>query len=448
VLGFSASKRRRPFKNDITEAQFDRMVQTTSRLAMLFIGLCVVVFALKAAHAILVPVALAITIGLMFGPVADRLEARGIPPAISAALVLIGFIVLIAVAVLSLAVPLSEWVGRAPTIWAKVQNELSNWQGPLEAIANMQDQLKSALGADAAVEVAVADNSQVIDLALVVPTIIGDILIFLVSLYFYLATREQIRVSILSLCVTRRLRWRTAHVFNDVESKVSRFLLSVTFLNVCVGVAMTLITWALGLPSPLLWGVLAAILNYIPYVGQAVMILILLAVGFATQPTLTQILLPVGAYMVVNMIEGQMIFPQFVGRTMTLNPFLIFLSIIFWIWVWGPVGSLMAVPALLILQSVLLNILPSRDVKPRRPVRRTANMTHKDVVLANAAKAIKEQAEEEAKAEALAAAERGEESPAEPEKVLIPDPEPVAVKKRTPRAPRKPAKPKGSPATA
>jgi hypothetical protein len=108
----------------------------------------------------------------------------------------------------------------------------------------------------------------------------------------------------------------------------------------------------------------------------------------------------------------------------------------------------MAVPALLILQSVLLNILPSRDVKPRRPVRRTANMTHKDVVLANAAKAIKEQAEEEAKAEALAAAERGEESPAEPEKVLIPDPEPVAVKKRTPRAPRKPAKPKGSPATA
>jgi predicted PurR-regulated permease PerM len=445
VLSLSASKRRRPFKNDITEAQFDRMVQTTSRLAMVFIGFCVVVFALKAAQSILVPVALAIVVGLMFGPVADRLEARGIPSAISAAVVLVSFIVLIVLAILSLSVPLSEWVGRAPSIWAKVQNELTNWQGPLEAIANMQDQLKTALGADAAVEVAVADSSQVIDLALVVPIIVGDILIFLVSLYFYLATREQIRISILSLCVTRRLRWRTAHVFNDIESKVSRFLLSVTFLNVCVGVAMTVITWWLGLPSPLLWGVLAAVLNYIPYVGQAVMIVILLAVGFATQPTLAQILLPVGAYLVVNLIEGQLAFPQFVGRTMTLNPFLIFLSIIFWIWVWGPVGSLMAVPALLIAQSVLSNVLPSREVKPRRPVRRTANMTHKDVVLANAATAIKEQAEDEAKAEALEAEAHGEPPPTKSEKVLIPDPEPVAVKKRTQR---KPAKPKGSPATA
>jgi predicted PurR-regulated permease PerM len=405
------------------------MVQTTSRLALLFIGLVVVIFALKSAQAILVPVALAIVIGLMFGPVADRLEARGVPPAISAAVVLISFIVLIALSVLLLSVPLSEWVGRAPAIWAKVQNELTNWQGPLEALASMQDQLKSALGADAAVEVAVADNSQVIDLALIVPIIIGDILIFLVSLYFYLATREQIRVSILSLCVTRRLRWRTAHVFNDIETKVSRFLLSVTFLNVCVGVAMTLITWGLGLPSPLLWGVLAAILNYIPYVGQAVMIVILLAVGFATQSSLAMMLAPVGAYMVVNLIEGQLVFPQFVGRTMTLNPFLIFLTIIFWIWVWGPVGSLMAVPSLLILQSVLGNILPTREVKPRRPVRRTANMTHKDVVLANAAKAIKEQAEDEARAEAA-------------EKAAIPEPEPVAVKKRAPR------KPRGSPATA
>ena len=434
MLNFSASRRRRPFKNDITEAQFDRMVQTTSRLAMVFIGLVVVIFALKSAQAILVPVSLAIVIGLMFGPVADRLEARGVPPALSAAVVLISFIVLIALGVLLLSVPLSEWIGRAPAIWAKVQVELANWQGPLEAIANMQDQLKEALGADAAVEVAVADNSQMIDLALIVPMIIGDILIFLVSLYFYLATREQIRISILSLCVTRRLRWRTAHVFNDIESKVSRFLLSVTFLNVCVGAAMTLITWGLGLPSPLLWGVLAAILNYIPYVGQAVMILILLAVGFATQPTLPQILAPVGAYMVVNLIEGQMVFPQFVGRTMTLNPFLIFLSIIFWIWVWGPVGSLMAVPSLLIAQSVLSNILPSREVKPRRPVRRTATMTHKDVVLANAARAIKEQAEDEAKAEA-----------ASEEKVVIPAPEPVATKKR---APRKAVKPRGSAATA
>src|SRR5690606_1425650 len=117
----------------------------------------------------------------------------------------------------------------------------------------------------------------------------GDILIFLASLYFYLATRDNIRTSILSVIVSRKLRWRTAHVFTGIETKVSRFLLSVTVLNLVVGVAVTIIAFAFGMPSPLLWGVIAAILNYIPYVGQAVMIGILLFVGFATQSDLVMI---------------------------------------------------------------------------------------------------------------------------------------------------------------
>ena len=114
---------------------------------------------------------------------------------------------------------------------------------------------------------------------------------------------------------------------------------------------MTLITWWLGLPSPLLWGALAAVLNYIPYVGQAVMIAILLAVGLATQAGWAAILVPVGFYLVVNFIEGQVVFPQFVGRTVDDQPVpdlpldhLLDLGL-------GAVGSLMAVPSLLIVQS-------------------------------------------------------------------------------------------------
>ena len=98
-----------------------------------------------------------------------------------------------------------------------------------------------------------------------------------------------------------------------------------------------------------------------------------------------------------------MIFPHFVGRSVELNPFLIFLSIIFWIWAWGPFGALVAVPSLLIVQSFLGHVLPSPAIAPRRPVRKTGKMTNRDVVLANAAKAIKEQAEDVAEAEAKAA---------------------------------------------
>lgn len=396
---------RRAAPQDISATDFDRLLANVSRLGLVIIASVVFIGALMYGRVILMPVALAIIVGLMFGPVADRLERRGIPPALSAAILVLGFILLIVAGIGLFAVPLSEWVARAPAIWEKFRAELVNLKGPLEAMGALQDQLRGALGSEeATVQVTVADSNPVTDLAVLAPSILAEVLVFLVSLYFYLATRDGIRMSVLALCVTRRLRWRTAHVFRDVEAKVSRFLLTVTLLNICVGVVMTLATWWLGLPSPVLWGVLAAILNYIPYVGQAIMIAILLAVGFGTQTGLEHILAPVGFYLLVNFAEGQVIFPQLVGRSVHLNPFLIFLSISFWIWAWGPFGALVAVPSLLILQSFLSHVLPSKDVAPRRPVRKTAAMTERDFILANAAKAIKEQAQEQAKAEADAEA--------------------------------------------
>src|SRR5690606_25292111 len=235
------------------------------------------------------------------------------------------------------------------------------------------------------------------------------------SLYFYLATRESIRISILSLIVSRKLRWRSAHVFGNIEQRVSRFLLSVTVLNILVGVAMTNVTWAFGLPSPILWGILAAVLNYVPYVGQAVLMAILLVVGFSTHSDLLLIVGPLICYGVINLIEGQFVFPAFVGRLMTLNPFLIFLSIIFWIWAWGPVGSLMSVPSLIILQSLAESLVPMQTVAPRRPVRRTAGMSEKDVILENSARAIREESQRKRIRESAEAAakEKLQEAPKE-----------------------------------
>jgi predicted PurR-regulated permease PerM len=384
------------------EEEFQLLLGNTARFGIILIALVIGIAALMIGRAVLLPVALAVIVGLMFGPVADNLERRGISPGISSAIVVLILIFLIVGSILSFAVPLSEWVAKAPLIWEKFRTSLMDLKEPLAALSGLQDQVKTILGGGAAMEVTVAEGNPVTDIAFLAPAILGEILVFLVSLYFYLATRQNIRASILSLCVTRRLRWRTAHVFRDVETKVSRFLLSVTFLNICVGVVMTLATWWLGLPSPLLWGALAFILNYIPYVGQAILIAILLAVGLGTQVGWVAILAPVGVYLVVNFIEGQVIFPQFVGRSVELNPFLIFLSIIFWIWAWGPFGALVAVPSLLIVQSFLSHVLPSPALTPRRPVRKTGKMTNRDVVLANAAKAIKEQAEDVAEAEAKA----------------------------------------------
>ncbi|MGV3575792.1 MAG: AI-2E family transporter [Devosia sp.] len=377
---------------DMSESQFERVLNNAARLSMVAIGVVVLLFVLQAGQVFLAPVTLAIVIGLMFGPVADRVEAIGVPPALSAAVVVLLLLGIIGVGIVLFALPLSEWVARAPLIWEKLQGQLANLKEPLEAFSQFQSQLSEAFGGgSAAMNVNVEDSSAVTSVALLAPALMAQILIFLASLYFFVATRDHIRISVLSMCVTRKMRWRTAHIFRDVEAKVSKFLISITFINCCVGVAVTLVMWIIGMPSPILWGALAAVLNYIPYVGQGTMLLILLAVGLGTQTRLEQIVLPAVCYLGVNFIEGQIVTPHFIGRTMTLNPFVIFLSITFWLWAWGPVGGLVAVPTLLIVTSILTHALPSKPVSPKRPVRRTRNMTDREALLANAAQAIREQ---------------------------------------------------------
>ncbi|GLQ53550.1 AI-2E family transporter [Devosia nitrariae] len=380
----------------MSENQFERLLANTARLAIVATGLVVVLVALQAGQMFLAPVTVAVVTGLMFGPLADWLEARGVPSALSAGIVVLTLIALILTGAALFSVPLAEWVERAPAIWEKLQRELANWQGAFESLGSVQEELSGVFGQSTRMEVRVEDENAVTTVALLAPAILAQFAIFLASLYFFVATRDHIRISVLALCVSRRMRWRTAHMFRDVEAKVSRYLISITIINVSVGVVVSILMWAIGMPSPLLWGALAAVLNYIPYVGMAVMWVILLAVGLGTRTGVEQILLPVGCYMVINFLEGQLITPHFIGRAMTLNPFVIFLSITFWLWAWGPVGGVIAVPALLIGQSVLAHVLPSRPVKPLRPVRRTRDMSRREEVLANAAQAIRERKAEKA----------------------------------------------------
>jgi predicted PurR-regulated permease PerM len=354
----------------MSRPQLDRVLVVTSQMALVILGTLAVVIALALGKDILAPLSLAIFAGLVFGPVADQLERRGIPAGISSAVVVLGFIAVIGIATYLFAGPISDWIARGPALWQKLQTQLAGLKEPLQSLGAIQDQLKSMMGNNAAMTVEVQDGGPVQNVALMAPALLASVLLFLAGLYFFLATRHHIRIAALSLCFSRRTRWRTAHVFRDVELKVSKFLLSAAAINLGVGVATTLATWALGLPSPLVWGALAAVLNFIPYVGQAVMIVVLLAVGLGTQSNLGSMLLPVVAYGAINLTADQIVFPHLVGRALTLNPFIIFVSTAFWIWVWGPVGGFIAVPSLLVLQSIILHVFPTTAAIPERTQRK------------------------------------------------------------------------------
>lgn len=359
--------------------QFEQILHTASRIAILLMGIFALALAMALGKFILAPISLAIVVGLMFGPVADAMERRGLPSALSAGLVVLLFLALIGVAGMLFAGPIAEWVARWPVLWERLQAQLVNLQQPFETLGAVQEQLKQAMGGGASMTVEVEDGGPVQDVAFMVPTLLADILLFLAGLYFFLATRHNIRLTVLSLCFSRRMRWRAAHIFRDVEAKVSRFLLSAAAINLGVGVATAIAMWAIGMPSPLLWGGLAAVLNFIPYIGQAIMLAVLFAVGLGTHSDLIGILLPVVVYAAINVTADQLIFPHLVGKALTLNPFVIFVSIAFWMWLWGPMGGFVAVPVLLVVQSVIMHVFPTTADVPRAVQRRLEARATSDV---------------------------------------------------------------------
>jgi len=335
----------------------DASLESIARISIIVIGLVAAFAALDQAQPFLSPVSLAIITGLMASPVASALE-RYIPASFSAAIVVLLFLAMIASAIALFSMPLSIWSERLPEIWRELQFYLTDWSSAFETLGGVQEQIKTIAGGKAQMTVDIADNSAVEEIATLAPALAAQIILFLASLYFFLATRHTIRTSILSLCFNRRARLRTARVFRDAEWFVSRYLLSISVINAGLGLATTVAMWLLDVPQPYLWGMLAFILNYVVYIGPAVMAGILLGVGLATWNSPPAVFLPMLVYLGLNMIEAQFVTPQVIGRSVTLNPFFVFLSLAFWIWLWGPVGGLLAVPFLLIGHAVIRNAIP------------------------------------------------------------------------------------------
>lgn len=340
------------------------LLARAAQVGAIILGIVAIIIALDAGKFILAPVAAAIVVGLMLGPVAARVEKRGAPAGLSALAVVLLFIIVLVGSAAALAAPLSAWTARMPQVWQELQFRLDQLREPIDALRSVRDQLRSAVGEEG-LTVSVEESSPVESVATLAPALIGQALLFFASLYFFVATRHETRRTILRMFTSRRARWRVGHIFRDVEHNVSRYLLSITLINIGLGFTVWLALAAIGTPSAALWGALAGLMNFVVYVGPAVMAAILFAIGLTEYDTLGGSLIPPLVYLCVNAIEAQFVTPHVIGRTMTMNPFIVILALAFWIWLWGPLGGFIAIPMLLIIYAVAANILPGIDPDPR-----------------------------------------------------------------------------------
>jgi predicted PurR-regulated permease PerM len=327
------------------------------------VGIFVLLFvaALYMCRPVLLPVVAAMVVGTTLAPIVKGAARHRISPWVTAIALGVVLVAAAALAVTLLAQPVSEWITKAPDIGAAIRQKLYVLDRPLAALRELQEVLRPSAVNQVAIEPSQWGVVTPV-IAAVTPAVV-EITLFFVTLIFFLATQMDFRRFMMSFFATRNGKLRFIRITNDLENHLASYVAIVTVINFGLGVVVAIGAWLFGLPNPILFGMLAMALNYIPYIGAACMTLVLLAVGLVSFPSLGYALLPPAAFVAVATIEGQFITPTVLGRSLTLNPLVVLLALAFWAWLWGPMGAFLAVPLTIVALVVLHHLFPPDEDK-------------------------------------------------------------------------------------
>jgi predicted PurR-regulated permease PerM len=323
-------------------------------VAIVGIFLILLTGALFYARDFVLPVILALLVTLTFMPAVRYLSRRGLPPALSAVLLVIAIGAVTAGGAVVLADPVSEMIEKAPEFAASLQQRIGGLEGPLGRLVDASEQLRglaeSAGGGEQAQKVVIAEPGIVAILAETLSGIGATLAATLILAVFLLSSGDLFLQKIVRALPTLHDKKRSLRIVRDVEAEVSRYLVTITAINIGFGIAVGLAMWVIGMPNPLLWGIAAALLNYIPYVGTLAGVVLTGAVGLVVFPTLGGALIAPAAYIVINLIENTAVTPVVLGRRLELNAVAILVALAFAGWMWGIVGAVIAVPLLVVVK--------------------------------------------------------------------------------------------------
>jgi len=331
-----------------------------STAQMATIGIFVILFfvALSLARPIVLPVTAAFVVAVLLSPLSQRADAIRIPSLASAfalwLLVVAAFYLVTAL----VSAPVIDWINKAPDIGRGIQEKLQMLQQPLSFLRDLRNALLPA-GAGQGINVdLVAIAQQAVS---VVTPALGQMLIFFVALFFMLLGRKRLRSAFAGAFHERESRLRVLRIVSDIERNLTGYFGVVALINLGVGIGAGVIAAIVGLPDPIAWGVLGFVLNFIPYIGAATMEVGMFLVGLVTFPSFGHAAIAPLLYIAMALLEGQFITPSVVGRRFTLNPLTVFLSLVFWAWLWGPVGAFLAVPLLIMALVAAAHLFPKHE---------------------------------------------------------------------------------------
>jgi len=350
------------------EPAFDAWARA-SHVALIGLFVIAVLWCAYVARPVIVPVVLAWVIATIVLPVIKRMQDYGVPRVASAIAVTLALALAIAFLLVLLSTPVSLWLGRASEVGVLLQQKLKSMNQPLAVLDEVRKAL-NAVGASvgsgqATLKVEQQSEAMVTTIFSIVTPAVSQFVLCIGALVFYLVYQQRLRSAVVYLLNDHETRLATLRTLTDIDEQMTTYFGTFTIVNVCLGLVTVVLTWAVGLPNPLLWGVLAGVLNYVPYLGPAIVTGTLGVIGLLTFPTLGEAVVAPAIFLAIVSIEGQFLTPALMGRRLELNPFAVFLAIAFCTWLWGPVGAFVAVPLLIALTVTLGHALA--DDKPDLP---------------------------------------------------------------------------------
>lgn len=318
---------------------------------------------LHAAREFLIPLVLAFLLALVFSPVVRFLGRRGLAHGVSAALVVITLLLAGLSGIYFLSGPVGQWIADAPRIAFNVERRVGGLIAPVRRVIEASERVEQAAsqaeteGDGQVQEVVVRGPNLITSAATAAPRAVAQAVFTLVLLFFLLASGDMFYDKIVRALPRLTDKKRAVRITYGIERELSRYLFTISLINLGLGVAVGTAMWIANMPNPLLWGVGATLLNFIPYFGAVVGVAASALVAIVTFDTLPPALLPPLLYLLLTTLEGQLITPAVVGRRMEMNAVAVLLSVAFWGWLWGVMGALMAVPILVAIQ-VFSNHVP------------------------------------------------------------------------------------------
>ena len=313
--------------------------------------------ALWAAQGLILPVLLAMFFALIGNPIIRALQRLWVPRFLGALLVLVGGLAAMLWLGSQLIQPAGEWVRQVPREMSQLAPKLREMAKPMQAANQAAQNIARAAGGESSskpVQVVKTEVNDPYKTLTATPRLLASVLAVVLLTFFFMVYGDSLQRNSVALLPTRQQKKLTVDILQSIEREISRYVLTISVINAVVGLVFAAALYWLKVPLPeaLLWGTMAAILNFAPYVGPLIGIIIMLLMGFVAFDD-WQALVPAGMYLALHTLEGQFLTPIVLGRRMRLSPLILILALMVFGWLWGIVGLLLAVPLLVCVKLVL-----------------------------------------------------------------------------------------------